>query len=223
MAYVLSDIVVRVQQRVRDSSYDDDEITNYLNDTINDVYNEYRLPFMEVTEDYTLTQNVADITNGGGLPDDFVQAIDLTLTTLGIESKLAFVDYRELDQYRPDAADTTRWPANVPTQWYKFGETINVFPVPNTAYTVTLRYYKSPTMLADATDVPDIPAQFVEMLVMGAAYRVLQVKDNYDQAGVLQNKYDELLDKLVMKYSRPQTGSAIRMRMNTYALGKRFF
>lgn len=223
MAYTAGDIVTRVQQRVRDTGYSSTEIKGFINDTVNDVFNEYRLPFMETSQDYTLTANVSDITNGNGLPANYVQALDLMLTSSGRESLLQYVDVRDIDARYPDPDDTTANPASVPTKWYFFADTIKVFPVPNEAFTVKLRYFKKPTELSSDDDVPEIPSEFRELLVVGAAYRVMQVKDNYDQAAILQNKYDEILQKLVVKFSQAQVGTAIRMRINRYALGKTDF
>lgn len=223
MSFIAGDIVTRVQQRVRDTGYSSTEIKGYLNDTQNDVFNEYRLPFMETTHDYTFTVGVSDITNGSGLPTDYVQAIDLFLTTTGQERVVPFRDVRQIDTYHPDPADTTLNPAGTPQSWYLYARTPRVFPTPDLAYTATLRYYKRPTLLSSDSDVPSLPSEFEELLVVGAAYRVLQAKDQYDQAGILQNKYDELLQKLVVKYSVPQVGTPMRIRTNRVSLGQTRF
>ena len=223
MAYQLSDITTKVQNKVRDSSYSTTEIANYINDAQNDVFNEYRLPFMEATQDYTLTANVSDITNGSGLPTNYVQAIDLILTTDGYEKRLLYKDIRWIEDNFPDPDDNTVNPANPPIYYYFYNETIRVFPEPDTAYTVTLRYIKKPTILSADADVPEIPSEFEEILVSGAAYRVLQAKDNYDQAGIHQNKYDEILQKLVKRFSQGQVGVPTRMRINRIGLGKQYF
>lgn len=214
MAYQTSDIVTKVQLRIRDTGYSTTEIKNYLNDCQNDVFNEYRLPFMQTTQTYTLSQNVSDITNGSGLPTNFVQAVDLILTTNGQERVIPYRNVASLDEIYPDEDDTSVNAAGVPLYWYFYAETIKVFPAPAAAYTVTLRYYKKPTLLSADADVPTIPSQFEELLVVGAAYRVMQVKDNYDTAGVFQNKYDELLQKLVIQSSQPQVGKPTQMRIN---------
>ena len=223
MAYNLGTTVTRVQQRIRDTGYSSAEIKSYINDTQNDVFNEYRLPFMQAVQAYTLTANVSDITNGTGLPTTYVQAMDITLTSSGREKVLTFMDTQTVDAMYPDPDDTTRHPANVPSIWYNYADTIKVYPVPNSAFTLSLRYYKTPTELSADADVPEIPSEFQELLIMGAAYRVMQVKDNYDQAAILQNKYDEILQKLVLKYSQPQVGTPARMRINRYGLGKTSF
>lgn len=216
MSYTLTDITTKVQQRIRDTGYSTSEIANYLNDTINDVFNEYRLPFMQTTQTYTVTANDSDITHGSGLPTNYVGAIDLLNTTSGQESVIPYKDFSELDQMYPDLDDTTRNTAGQPLYWYKYGNTIKLFPSPAAAYTLSLRYYKKPTALSDTTDVPEIPSEFEELLVAGAAYRVLQVKDNYDQAAIHENKYQELLQKLVVRYSSDQTGSPKVLPINRY-------
>lgn len=223
MAYQLGDIVTRVQQRIRDTGYSSSEIKSYINDTQNDVFNEYQLPFMEDEQEYTLTVGVADITNGTGLPSNFVQALDLLLTSTGVEKILTCRDVRQMDALYPDYENSTLYPANTPSEWYMYAQTPRVFPKPNSAYTVTLRYHKKPTLLSADGDIPELPSEFEELLVVGAAYRVMQVKDNYDQAAILQNKYDELLQKLVMKYSQTQTGAPTIMRINRVSVGRTRF
>lgn len=219
MAYTLSNIVSRVQSRIKDTGFSTTDIKGFINDTQRDVFNEYDLPFMETTQNYTLTAGESDITNGSGLPTNFVQAIDLVLTTSGLEKRLPFIDVREIDWQYPDPTDTSAHPSNIPEYAYKYGTTIRVYPAPASAYTVTLRYIKKPTELSDDDDVPEIPSEFEELLVVGAAYRAHQVKDNYDKAAILQNKYDELLQKLVVRYSVTQIGQPTQMRINRGRLG----
>ena len=223
MAYTLGDITTRVQQRVRDTGYPSTEIVGYINDAQNDIFNEYRLPFMQTTQDYTVTIGEADISDGTGLPANYVQAIDLLVTTDGSESLIPYMPFREIDGDYPDAADTDAHPSGGPRYWYYYGETIKLYPSPDKAYTLKLRYYKRPTEITSDDSVPEVPSEFREVLIMGAAYRVLQVKDNYDQASVLQNKYDEILQKLVMRYSQPQIGVATRIRINRRPAGKQYF
>lgn len=217
MAYTLSDIRTKVQQRIKDTGYSTSEITNYINDTQNDIFNEYPLAFWETTQNYTLATGVSDITNGSGLPTDFVQAIDMYLTQTGLESLLVYRDYQDIDQLYPDPTDTTINPNGIPKFWYKYGNTIRVFPAPAGDYTLTLRYLKRPTLLSNDSDVPALPQEFEELLIAGATFRILQIKDNYDQASIWQNKYDELLSKLVVRYSQTQGGHANKMRINRYA------
>lgn len=219
MTYQLSDIVSKVQQRVRDTGYSSSEIIGYINDAQNDVFNEYQLPFMQSLQTYTVTPAVSDITNGNGLPTNYVQALDLINTTDGQEMVIPFQNVAAVDNTYPDADDQ---PTGQPQYWYYYASTIKLYPAPADAYTLTLRYYKKPTTLADDADVPEVPSEFGELLVAGAAYRVLQAKDNYDQAAIHQNKYDELLQKFAVRYSQTQMGAPVIMPLNVFSRSSNF-
>lgn len=221
MAFIAGDIVSLVQKRIRDTNYDSSEIKQYINDTQNDIFNEYRLPFMEATQPYTTTPSVADITNGAGLPTNYSQAIDLINTDSNIV--IPYKDIRDIDTLAsdPDYVNTTTAAPGV--YWTLYAMIPSLFPTPTVVYHVTLRYYKQPTLLVADTDVPSLPSAFQELLVVGAAYRVLQVKDNYDQAGILQNKYDEILQKLVGKSAPKQVGHITQVRINRFSVTKRNF
>jgi hypothetical protein len=217
LAYQLSDLITKVQNKIKDTGFSSSVITDFINDAQFDLFNEYGLPAMEASHNYTLSPGSSDITAGAGLPTDYVIAKDVILTTAGYEKQLPYRDIESLDFTHPDQDDTTRNPANVPRYWYFFAETPRVYPAPNIAHTITLRYEKTPTELSDSTDVPDVPANFREFLVLAAAGRVMEVKDNYDQAAYLLGRADTLARKLVSKYSRKQTGQVRRMPINRVA------
>lgn len=219
MAYTLGDLVSLVQQRVRDTGYSTSEIKQYINDTQNDVFNEYRLRFMEATVPYTTVANVPDITNGVGLPSDFLVGIDLINVTDGGQRRIPFKESTYLDIINT----TTPAISNNPEFWYMYGQTPMLYPTINVSLSLSLRYYKMPVQLSDNADVPSLPYSFQELLVLGAAYRVLQVKDNYDQAGILQNKYDEILAKLVKQTAVKQVGTSSVQRINRHPVVKRNF
>lgn len=225
MAYQTSDIVTLVQKRIRDANYDKTEIIQYLNDTQNDVFNEYRLNFMTTYQDYTTAASVADITNGTGLPINFLVAIDLINITNGAHNFIPYLDLVPRDLLETTSNGTTISPTSTtsPEAWYKDAGKILMYHPPAAVLTLRLRYYKMPTQLAADADVPALPYSFQELLVVGAAYRILQVKDNYDQAGVLQNKYDEILQKLVNQTAVNQVGQSPQQRINRYNLAKRHF
>lgn len=224
MAYDTNNLVGRVQRRIKDTGYPSSEVIDALNDTQNDIYNEYRLPFMEARAHTEIDEGeLINIADGLVLPSDYVQAIDLTLTTDGQERLLDYKDASQIDVLYPDPDDPAAHTTSTPQYWYLYANLIRFFPVPNTISTMSLRYYKKPTDLVNGTDVPSIPSESSELLVVGAAYRIMQTKDNYDQAGVLENKYDELLQKFIVRWSQPQVGTPMIMRINRRALGKAHF
>ena len=223
MAYNTGNLISQVQTRIRDTGFSSTTILQLINDTQNDVFNEYNFPFMQTSTTFALTIGDEDITSGSGLPANYSVAQHLTLTTGGQESNIPIVDLRWIEENYPDYTDSTRWPAGVPRCAFYANGTLNVFPVPDAAYNITLTYRKTATELTGDDDVPEIPSAFSELLVVGAAYRVMQIKDNYDIAGVLQNKYDEILQKLAVRYNKIQVGAPKIMRINRRAVGKKNF
>lgn len=213
MSYVLSDIATRVQTRVRDSGYSTTTIKGFINDTQNSIFNEYDLRFMETSTTYNLTTNVQDITNGSGLPSDFVSPINLVITTDNYENDLIYVDYKELDELFPDQSSTT---ATTPRYWWFYGDTISVYPKPDQAYVVRLRYLKKPTALSADGDVPDVPSEFEELLVYGAAYRVFEEKDMDEKAANFEAKYNREVQKLVNRYAFRRKGELPIMRLTRH-------
>lgn len=193
---------------------------DHLSDELYDIYNEYPNLFpVQTSTSYVMTVNDEDITSGNGLPDTFSQGVTVEITTLGYETVLPIVDFRWLKDNYPDSNDTSAHPANTPRFAYWLDNTINVFPVPNLAYAVKVTHYSEPDEITSEADIPMLPKRFREMLILGMAYRALQEKDNYDQAGVLQNKRDEILQKFVVKVAQPFMAGPKIMRINRRAVG----
>jgi hypothetical protein len=217
MAYQTSDLVSEIQRRAGDSGASSSEIVGYLNDEQNDIFNEYQLKFMKTSQSYTLTSGDADITHGSATPTNFDQAISLSVTTAGQEQTIPYMDMDDLESLYPDLDDTTLHPTGYPQYWYWDGVTPKVFPAPGTAYAVKLRYWKKPTLLANDSDVPDLPSNFREVLIRGGLNRVFEAKDLYDIAAIHQQRREEQLIKLVVRYSVGQTGQVHQMVINRAA------
>jgi hypothetical protein len=153
------------------------------------------LPQMETTADFTLVVDDQDI---GTLPTDLQTPINLRIIIPNQYSKvLQPWDFEDFDvQYpQPELFDS-----NTPILWYYFDDTVKVFPTPDQAFTVRLRYVKTPTELSGDSDVPEIPSEFQELLVLGAFRRALEFNDNYDQAVVIQAQMNEQIDSITKRY-----------------------
>lgn len=214
MAYNVGDLTTQVQTKLDDTGYSTTTIRQFINDTQREIFNNYTLQFMEVE---TLIVGTTGLSSIGTLPTDFQVAIDLRITSpASLVGKLQQIDYKEVD------AISTPNSVNIPCYWYQFGSTLNAYPTPNAAYTFTLRYLKRPTELTSASDVPNIPEEFQELLVLGAFKRVLQAEDSYDQAAVIQiNEFDPMVTRMVQRYSPRQQGGPLVMKINRTRVGGR--
>lgn len=203
MAYTLGTMISRVQNDLDDTGFSSSILTQYANDTQREVFNNRYFRFMQDTENYTLVASQASI---GTLPTDFQQAIDLRLTTGGLEKVLTPISIEEFDAMYPDSSTA---PDGIPEVWYIYGNTINVFPEPASTYTAVLRYYKTPAELVNTTDVPEIPEAFQEVLALGMLKRALKYNDSYDQSLFNNNEYADLLDVMTKRYSPQRSGTTI--------------
>lgn len=168
---------------------------------------------MEETDTLVATASQASI---GTLATDFQAAIDLRITSPNNLAKIIpYFDYRQFDRTYPDPSSAED---GTPILWYTFGGEIRVYPAPDQAYTFELNYIKKPTALTLTGDVPDVPAEFEELMVLGMYKRALEHEDNFDQAQVIQSQFDDLLEKMVLRLSQRQIGTIHRMstgRMRT--------
>lgn len=166
---------------------------------------------METSTTFTLASNVQELTNGAGLPSNFVSPINVAVTTDNSEKYIPFVDFKELDEVYPDQSSST---AGAPRYAYMYGNSIYVYPKPDQGYVVRLRYVKKPTALAAAADVPDIPSEFEELLIYGAGYRVFEEKDLDRKSANFERKYQTEVAKLVNRYAFRRKGEFPILRLS---------
>lgn len=211
MAYQLSTLVPKVQDRLQDSSFSSSLITQFLNDAQRELLNGKYLPFMEASQTYTVAVGVADLTNGVGLPTNYQSALYVRNTTSGNRGAIPYITYQDFLETYPDAAGASN---GVPAMWYLYAGTINLYPKPASAYTFALDYVKAPSELTADADVPSIPEAFQEVLILGAYKRGLEFNDDFDQAAVVQTKIDELVEQMVVRLAPKQAGAVRTIRPN---------
>lgn len=220
MAYTLGGIRTKVTNRLDDTGVSSSKVDTWINDALNETIEGFRLPFMEATQAYTLTVGDPDITSGVGTPSNFDEPIAVRITTDGSEKVLDYLQYDELLRRYPDFPNVDN---GTPRYWYEFAGEINTFPASDTAYAVSLDYYKKPTELTGDSDVPVLPALYEELLVIGAYIRALEADDDYDEAAVQRliwdNKHINMVRKVTQKSNGPSVIGINRRRVSRYVRG----
>lgn len=192
MSYNLQTLRTRVQQRLDDDSFDTAILNQFINDGQRDVLNTNRFRFMERSAYITTEAGSKSFTN---LPDDFQVAI-----------KILDLRYLE-DDMLDNLADTK----GRPSMWSVFGGKPYVFPTADDTYTYNLKYLKKPDELADDEDVPEIPEEFGEVIVLAAYKRALDFNDENDKSQMIQLQVDDLIDQMSLRYT-DQLGTPHIMR-----------
>lgn len=209
MAYTLASIRNRVlDDKLDDTSFDPDIVDRFINDTQRSVFNTYALPFQEkewsgivaedeyifeFPEDYQQTQAMIIVDPAGNIKD---------ITNLYMPWKQFIRTYPLPNTYTNGA----------PGVWTSHANRLRFTHKLDDDYTLSLWYLKKPTELSADGDIPEIPSEFEEVLVLGAYYRVLERNEDFDLAAFYKNgDYTDELEKMVGRYGQRQTGKTMPM------------
>ena len=209
MSYTLGAIRQRVLvDKLDDDTFDPQVVDNFINDTQRDIFLEYELPFQEKIYSGTIPLGVTRI----NLPDD-ISVIQSQIITAADGSQTGIGDYylpfREFNKRFPTPGNN---PARHVGYWTSYGGKMLLSNPTNAEYTMDLYYIKTPKTLVADGDVPEIPEEFSELLVLGAFARVQSREGDSDEALVTEQKYQRLLEKLVQRYGFREANGVVRMR-----------
>jgi len=209
--YNLSGLISRIKVRLDDQEYPDETITEFLNDALFDALGEAHYQFLErVYKAATQAPGVLP------LPRDFQTAISLTAKNEKSVWPMRYMAYDDFfDHEKESGVKNYRFTVfggqllyNVPNiegEEYEDGEA--------RFYELALYYLAKPLPLSQSTDVPVIPYEFGEILVMGALARAERLRDNFDYAAIYENKYDELVTNMKLRYCPRQAGYENRAKL----------
>ena len=205
MAYNLAGIRNRVLvDKLDDDEFDPTIVDNFINDTLRDIYNQFELPFQE-----KIFQGV--IPAGSTmfkLPDDVAlmqsQSIGGVLNFAGYK-----MPWRDFISAYPDALNN---PAQAPGGWALYAGNILLSAPTDAEYTMTMYYIKKPLTLAEPTDVPELPSEFEELLVLGAYKRILDRNEDFDLGTMIEGQYEKRLTQLVNRYGFREASGPIIMK-----------
>lgn len=208
MAYNLARIRNRViVDKLDDEEYDTTVVDNFINDTIRDIFTEYELPFMEKIYSGTIPAGVTMFS----LPTDVSVVHSHVMTSP--EGR----QFSMIDSYVPFKDFNERYPNPISNEpggvslWTSFGGKMLLARPTDGEYKMDIFYIKKPTYLALDGDVPDVPEEFEELLVLGAYMRVQKREGDSDEALLTEQEYNRKMLQLVNRYGMRMTGP-IKMR-----------
>jgi len=205
MEYNLAGIRQRVLvDKLDDEEFDPQVVDNFINDTQRDIFNQYELPFQE-----NIFQGV--IPAGSTifkLPKDVAQI--QSQSVLGIPGFAdRKTDWRSFFRQHNDIANA---PAGSITQWALYGGNVLLSAPTDVDYTMTMFYIKKPTTLKQDDDVPELPEEFEELLVLGAFMRIQNRNEDFDLAKETFAEYTRQLNLLVGRYGFREANGPIKMK-----------
>lgn len=204
MAYTLAGIRQRVKEdKLNDTDYESAVIDRFINDAQRSIFNTYELPFMEKV--FAGLLSVGDYIFA--FPSDYqsLQSLKIVDPT-GYQRDITknYMKFKDFNASFPTPLNNT---AGSPGAWTLHGNRLYFDKPTDQAYTLELYYIKKPTVLTDDADIPEIPDEFEEALLLGAYYRVLERNEDFDLAAYYRNgDYTEELEKLENRLGLRQKG-----------------
>lgn len=217
MEYTLAGLRTNIiQDRLDDDEFSQSTVDGFINDSIKEIFNQFELPFQEKIFAGTLPATSTIF----ALPKDLVQLQDAIITAPEDEATNLMSKYADFRSFNEGfTTPSTNEPGNVET-WTLYAGNIMLSRPTDIDYTLTLFYIKKPKKLELDTDVPEIPEEFSELIILGAYMRCLKKNEDFDIATYVENDYNKELDLLVSKYGYRKAG-AIKMKNRQIPLRRR--
>lgn len=203
MAYNLAHIRQLVKDRLTDQNFSSALIDQFINDEQREICNYYDLPFNRESATLTLLDGESRV----GLPSNHQKTKVLRITSPVDYSNDITRFYLPYNKFRRVFYDITQYSESHPRWWTIYDGTSIVFSWPadrNT--TLQIEYTSSIPALEDDADVPVIPEDFQELLVLGALVRCYEANDDNDIAQYQAGKKNLLLQAMLKRYSPQQSG-----------------
>lgn len=210
MAYNLESIRTQVKNRISDQNFSNIMINQFINDEQREILNYYDLPFNRAST----VQSVSTGVNTIPLPADNQRVKSVKVTAPeGYDGTLDpyYLPYNRFVQIFREP----QYYSNNQLLWWTIYNTAIIFAYnADRTYTVQIDYNQRPAELATDTDVPVIPEEFQEILVLGAMVRALESIDDNDIAQYQQGKKNLLVQAMVKRFS-PQQVAKTEVIRNT--------
>jgi len=199
MAYNLLDLRSRVRTKIKDSSYSATTIDGFVNDAITEIADLY--PWLYFQKLISGALSIGEYTYAQQSDHQSTTKLVIihpTETTSNWDITKYYTPWQEFFESSP-APDTQ---SNAqPLYWTEYGNQIYFQQPVDLAYTLRQYYQKTPTEVSADIDVPELPQNFREAIVLGASYRCEEERGNYDIAGVLQNRFNDKVSDLIMRFA----------------------
>ena len=193
--------------KLDDDTFDPEVVDRFINTVQRRIFNTFELQFMEQPFSGVLPAEQRVF----GFPSD-VQVVQKVIITSpeGTQKDITNLRmrYQDFSAKFPTPANNQAGPIE---SWTMYGGKMYTSRPTDVAYQMETYYIKKPTVLEADTDVPQIPEEFQELLVLGTFKLVLERNEDYDLAAVIGNQYNDLLDLMVSRYGFRLTGGPLKM------------
>lgn len=211
MAYTLGDLRTTVRNRIADPNFSTALIDQFINDEQREIFGYYDLPFNRAVTTHTLTSG----TNTINLPAGHQKTKGLRIIAPQNDDRDLSRFYLPWNRFKQNFREASYYSDTDPTYWSIYDTQIVFSYNSDKNYTLQHDYLITPTELTEDADVPELPEEFREILVLGAMVRAYEVNDDNDIAQYQQSKKNLLIGAMLKRYS-PQQSANTNILRNTY-------
>lgn len=188
MDYTLNNLKNILRKRLQDEEFDGVILTQFLNDSLNEILGEDRYPFMQRIDKYT-----ADSHGEISLPPFYAGTFYIyAKKEKEPRQELTFISPE--DYFQNTKKHTFVYTVFANTLFFRL-----IKGCEDEDFTVTHLYLANPLPLVKDTDRPPIPPQYMEALILGALARAEEVRDNFDYGQLFRNQQDQILTNMKVR------------------------
>lgn len=205
MSYVFSDLKVKLQTQVGDPNLDDSVAGDALNYAQQNIFGTFDLTLNSDTQTNSVVANTNVLATA--LPADFQRISSLYISSpAALSNNLTdyFVPVKDFRTLFPNAGMYVG-----PLQEWTLWTTLEFAVRASADVTIRLDYVKTVPILSAPTDVPIVPESFEELLMLGAKIRVYEQKEDFDYANQFTNRYADLAEAFITRYSTRQVDNQV--------------
>lgn len=199
-----------------DEEYDPAILDRAINKAVREIYNQFELSFMEQIFSGTVPEGSAMF----GYPTDLALLQGLVLTAPDGKQRTldnSYLPWRDFNRLYPTPANND---PGAPIHWTSYAGNMILSRPTDKEYTIDIYYVKKPAKLLADMDVPAIPEEFAELILLGAYIRIAKRNEDTDLAQMALQDYAGQLNKLVERYGYRRTGP-IKMKNRQVATRRR--
>jgi hypothetical protein len=174
-------------------------INQYLNDAQNEVARRVDYYVDEATQNITTVQG----TSLYAFPGDLGRL--RSLYNVDLAEELQYVGLRDMDQANQTVQSNPRF-------YTVSGQFIRLYPVPEGAHNLQLRYWKMPTQMVNDTDVPSIPNDYHSMLWVYATGVCYEGDDDAQMAQYWSQRWEKAVARFATDQKFPSSDGPTQVR-----------
>jgi hypothetical protein len=196
--YTLSELRESVRRKLDDMSYAADVIDESANDFQYELFANHRIRLMETSS--TLSFSEGDYEKE---LDDNAQTILAILVQATSPYNIVknYILYEDFIENHPGFASAN---GQSPREWTDFGNAIRLAAPALADIDLVVDFLRTPSFMDSDSSEAEIPRSYKEMHVLGTLVRVMEINEDYAEAGQERDKLDPMITSFVRNYGRGQ-------------------